>query len=128
MVKLLEDNQTLPMDAVSVDESGFFLVGKNIKKYSFRIMETSQAFETVSAQGCHNIIRYYFSPEMIESETNKKSDCKESIKLNAKDLFMKPKFGLNEENNVISKLFEMGIPVYVDDISGSPKIGYLTLK
>ncbi|MBS1795854.1 MAG: hypothetical protein JSS81_18515 [Acidobacteria bacterium] len=128
IIKLFQDKQPLMMDQVNIDETGYFLAGKGIKEFKFRIVQTSQAFETVSVQGCKKIIQYYFSPELVESETNKTIDCRESIKQNAKDLLLKPKFDLNEENNVIVKLFEFDIPIYIDDISGSPIIGYWTLK
>jgi hypothetical protein len=127
MLDLLKNNQALTMDAVEVDRE-IFLAGKNIEKYAFRIVRASQSFDDISAQGCKKIIRYYFVPELVESETGKESDCKESIKQNAKDLLIKPKFDLNEQNNIISKLFELEIPIYIDDIAGSPKIGHLTLK
>ncbi len=128
MVKLFQGNQPLKMIAVTIDESGSFLVGKDLEKHSFRIVKTSQQFETISSQGCKQIIKYYFSPTVIESETNRKSSCQEMLKFNAKDVFIKPKFDLKEQNNVISKLFEMEIPIYLDDISGSLKIGYHTLN
>ena len=128
MVNLFQDNQPLPMENVNIDETGSFLVGKKFEPYTFRIVETSQTFDAISAQGCTEILKHYFSPEIVEHKTDKTSDCKKLIKLNKKDLFLRPKFDLIEQNNIISKLFEMEIPISLDDISGSLMIAYHRLK
>jgi hypothetical protein len=128
MLNLLKEKQELEMKDVAIDDRDFFLSGKNVKEGSFRIVETSQAFEVVFAQGCEELIRYYFSPPLGESNEKGKSSCKENIRLNAKDLFIRPKYDFAEQNNVIVRLFEMDIPIYRDDISGSLTIAYSTLR
>ena len=127
-LNLLKGKSELEMTGAKVDEAGMFLSGKNIKEHTFRIVVPSQAVETVSAKGCEQFIRYYFAPPLTETENQDKLSCKDRIRLNTKDLLMKPKYDLIEENNVIVRLFEMDIPTYVDDISGNLKIAYLILK
>lgn len=127
MLKFLQENQKLVINAVTVDEDRIYLVGNNLKKYSFRIVEPSQSFETISTQSCKQFIQYYFAPSPLTLKNEEKSSRKEIIKQNAKDLLIKPEFNQTEESNVISKLFDLGIPVHTDDISGSLRIGYLAL-
>ena len=127
MLKLLQENQKLVINGITVDDDRIYLIGKNLKKSSFRIVETSQPFENVSARSCKEFIQYYFAPSLLASKEDEKNNCKEIIKQNAKDLLIKPKFDRAEENNVISKLFDLGIPVHTDDVSGSLRIGYLAL-
>ena len=128
MLNLLKEKQQLDMKGVSIDDRGLFLAGKNIKERTFRIVESSQAFEVIAAQGCEQLIRYYFSPELGESIDKTVTSCKEKVRLNAQDLLIRPRYDLTEQNNVIARLFEMDIPIYRDDISGSLTIGYHTLK
>lgn len=127
MLKFLDENKELEMKGVTIDENRLFLSGENIKKYSFRVVESYQPFEVIYAQGCEELLQYYFAPSLGDSSEKGKSDCKQRIKLNGQDLFMRPKFNLAEQNNVIAKLFEMDIPISLDDISGSLRIGSLTL-
>lgn len=128
MLNFLKEKQELVMKDATIDDRGFFLSGKNVKESSFRIVESSQVFEIVFAQGCEQLIRYYFSPSLPEANEKGKSSCKERVRLNGQDLFIRPKYDFAEQNNVIVRLFEMDIPIHRDDISGSFKIAYSTLR
>ena len=127
MLSLLKERQALEMKNVVIDHKRCFLSGKNVKEGSFRIVETSQAFEAVFVQGCDQVIRYYFSPSLPQLSENRKSSCKDIVKQNGADLFIRPRYDFDEQNNVIVRLFEIDIPVYRDDISGSLEIAYSIL-
>lgn len=127
MLKFFRENQKLTMPGVIREDRGIFLIGKDVKDLTFRIAETSQAVETIAQRGCKYLIQYYFVPLLKESKENENCDCKQYIKQNARDLLMKNSVGFVEQSNVISKLFDMEIPIQRDDISGSLRIAYATL-
>lgn len=126
MSKALMGGTPLDMKNVSVDKSGLFLEGPNIKERTFRVVKRSPEFESVAAQGCVQLLRYYFSPEISDSKETK--ECKDKIRAHEQDLFIRPRFGLTEQNNVIVMLFKIDIPVTLDDISGSLKIGFRSVR
>ncbi len=121
--ELIENKRALKMTGTRKDDSGFFLVGNKVKSHTFRIIIASKDFETIAAKGCDALLDNYFSI-LSKNKPQEKSGCRERIKRNGDDLFMYPKFDMTEENNVIAKLFELEIPVNLDDISGSLKIAH----
>ncbi len=94
MLKLFQENRSLPIGGTEIDESGLFLIGDGLVDHSFRIVKPSQAFETISAQGCKKIIQLYFSPELPESETNKDLSCIGMIKHSKEDLLIRPRIDI----------------------------------
>lgn len=128
VMELLERKRELEIKDAAIDRSGFYLSGPALKKYTFRVVVASNEFDIVSAQGCKVLLKHYFSPDLIESTEMGKAGCRESIISSKVDLFMRPKYDLAEQNNVIAALFDMDIPISLDDISQSLRIGYLTLK
>ena len=128
MLKLLKEKQPIAIKGVKTDKSGFFLTGKPVKERTFRVIKPSQAFETVASQGCQRLIHHYFWPDVSESNTANEATCIENIKYNRQDLLIRPRYDLAEQNNVIARLFEMEIPISLDDISGSLKIAHMTLR
>jgi hypothetical protein len=127
ILNLQKGKTELEMKDVTVDDRGF-LIGKGIKTRTFRLLETNPAFEIILGQGCEDLINHYFGPPLDWTNDKGKSTCREIIGRNGKDLFMRPRYDLSEENNVILALFKLDIPVDVDDMSGSLKIAYSLLK
>lgn len=121
--ELIKNNRALKMTGIKKDDSGNFLIGNKIQNRTFRVIIASKNFETIAAKGCDDLLDHYFSI-LLKNKLQEKSDCRERIKLNGDDLLMYPKFDLIEQNNVIAKLFELEIPVNLDDISGSLKIAH----
>lgn len=125
--ELIKNNLALKITGIKNDDRGVFLIGNGIKNRTFRVTTASKDFETIVAKGCDDLLDHYFSI-LSKNKLQEKSGCRERIKRNGDDLFMHPKFDLIEQNNVIAKLFELEIPVNLDDISGSLKIGHSRIK
>ena len=128
MLDILENNKEIDMKNVAIDAKGFFLFGKNVKENTFRIVGSSKIFDMVFAKGCNELVRYYFSPSIVEPNEKGQSGCKENIKRNGQNLFIRPSSDFAEQNNAVVRLFESDIPVSRDDISGSFTIAYSTLR
>jgi hypothetical protein len=128
VLELVETNAELDMKGAVADDTGHFLKGKDLVKRAFRIVEPSQEFQTISSQGCEKIVDHYFAPTVDWADVKGRGSCRDRIWLNGDNLFMRPKYDLTEQSNVILALFKLDIPVHVDDISGSISIAYTMLK
>ena len=126
MLTLLSENGVLRIGEVELDEEKLFLRGKNIRNFTFRVVERSNNFDHIASQGCAFLIDSYFAPRVLWDNEN--DDCRKQIKTNAADLFVNPTTPISEQNNLILALFKLNIPIYKDDLSGSLKVGHLTLK
>jgi hypothetical protein len=125
---LLMNKQKLKMPAINIDDTGLFLEGKGIKKHFFRVVGKSKDFESIAGKGCDTLLDHYFGYAEEKGKPYEQTGCRERIKHNETDLFIRPKFDYIEQANVIAKLFEFEIPVNLDDISGSLKIAYSRIK
>lgn len=126
--KAFRDKQAVMIkEEIAIDSSGSFLKGKELPHRAFRVINEIESFSP-NLSDCSRFLDEYFAPNLPTRDRSKSKACGHLIREAGVDLLLKPKISVVKQNTIIALLFENAIPIHIDDISGSLRIGFASIQ